>query len=81
MPYATITSKGQVTIPKEIRDYLKLDTGTKVDFVITETGEVKVIPLVTNVKTLSGMLERTKKKAVTLEDMDEAIRKGASDWT
>ncbi|EAZ91208.1 AbrB/MazE/SpoVT family DNA-binding domain-containing protein, partial [Crocosphaera chwakensis] len=49
MPCATITSKGQVTIPKEIRDYLKLDTGTKVDFVITETGEVKVIPLVTNV--------------------------------
>ncbi len=75
MPCATITSKGQVTIPKEIRDYLKLDTGTKMDFVITETGEVKVIPLVTNVKTLSGMLERTAKKPVTLEEMDEAIRK------
>lgn len=81
MPCATITSKGQVTIPKEIRDYLKLDTGTKVDFVITETGEVKVIPLVSNVKTLSGMLEQTEKKAATLEEMDKAIRKGASDWT
>lgn len=81
MPCATITSKGQVTIPKEIRDYLKLDTGTKVDFVITETGEVKVIPLVTNVKTLSGMLKRAAKKAATLEEMDEAVRKGASDWT
>lgn len=53
----------------------------KVDFVITETGEVKVIPLVSNVKTLSGMLEQTEKKAATLEEMDKAIRKGASDWT
>jgi AbrB family looped-hinge helix DNA binding protein len=34
MTSATITTKGQVTIPKEIRDYLNLDTGSKVDFVI-----------------------------------------------
>lgn len=81
MVSATITSKGQVTIPKEIRDYLKLETGTKVDFVITESGEVKVIPLVVNAQTLSGILKRTDKKIVTLEEMDKAIRKGASDWT
>ena len=81
MVSATITSKGQVTIPKEIRDYLKLETGTKVDFVITESGEVKVIPLVVNAQTLSGILKRTAKKIVTLEEMDKAIRKGASDWT
>ncbi|MDJ0579318.1 AbrB/MazE/SpoVT family DNA-binding domain-containing protein [Crocosphaera sp.] len=81
MASATITSKGQVTIPKEIRDYLKLETGTKVDFVITESGEVKVIPLVVNAQTLSGILKRTEKKIVTLEEMEKAIRKGASDWT
>lgn len=44
MASATITTKGQVTIPKEIRDYLNLDTGSKVDFVIDENGIVKLIP-------------------------------------
>jgi AbrB family looped-hinge helix DNA binding protein len=38
MANATITTKGQVTILKEIRDYLNLDTGSKVDFVIDENG-------------------------------------------
>ncbi len=81
MANATITSKGQVTIPKEIRDYLKLETGSKVDFVIDENGEVKVIPLNFPVEALSGMLHRQGMKAATLEEMEAAIREGASDWT
>ena len=58
MTSATITSKGQVTIPKEIRDYLKLETGTKVDFVIDENGQVKMIPLNVDVSKLSAILHR-----------------------
>ncbi|GBF81818.1 AbrB/MazE/SpoVT family DNA-binding domain-containing protein [Aphanothece sacrum] len=81
MASAIITPKGQVTIPQEIIEHLKLDTGTKVDFVILENGEVKIIPLNTPVKTLSGILERQEKKAITLEDMEKAISKGANDWT
>ncbi|MGK7875331.1 MAG: AbrB/MazE/SpoVT family DNA-binding domain-containing protein [Xenococcaceae cyanobacterium] len=81
MASATITSKGQVTIPKEIRDYLKLETGSKVDFVIDENGEVKVIPLNVPVEALSGMLHRQSMKAATLEEMEAAIWEGASDWT
>jgi AbrB family looped-hinge helix DNA binding protein len=45
MSIATVTTKGQVTIPKEIRDYLKLETGSKVEFVIDESGNVKIVPL------------------------------------
>ena len=45
MVQARLTGKGQVTIPKAIRDYLHLDTGSKIDFAIYENGEVKVIPL------------------------------------
>lgn len=81
MASATITTKGQVTIPKEIRDYLNLDTGSKVDFVIDENGTVKLIPLNVSIKSLSGCLHRPKMKSATLEEMEAAIQAGASDWT
>lgn len=81
MTSATVTSKGQVTIPKESRDYLKLDAGSKVDFVIDSDGRVKVIPLNVLAKALSGILHRLGAKAATIEEMEEAIAEGASDWT
>ncbi|MBD2597238.1 AbrB/MazE/SpoVT family DNA-binding domain-containing protein [Nostoc spongiaeforme FACHB-130] len=74
-----ITTTGQVTIPKEIRDYLNLDAGSKVDFVIDENGTVKLIPLNVPVQTLSGILHRPGTKSVTLEEMETAIQEGASD--
>ena len=80
MKSATITSKGQVTIPKEIRDYLQLEIGSKIDFVIDDRGTVKVIPLTVPVTALSGMLHRPD-NAVTIEDMELAISDNASDWT
>ncbi|MBE9050255.1 AbrB/MazE/SpoVT family DNA-binding domain-containing protein [Nostocales cyanobacterium LEGE 11386] len=81
MASVTITPKGQVTIPKEIRDYLHLDTGSKVDFVIDENGTVKLIPLTVPIHSLSGILHRPGMKSVTLEEMETAIREGASDWS
>ncbi|KJH71485.1 AbrB/MazE/SpoVT family DNA-binding domain-containing protein [Aliterella atlantica] len=77
---ATITSKGQVTIPKEIRDYLKLDTGSKVEFVIDENGDVKVIALRFPISALSGILHRQGMKAASIEEMEEAIAEAAHDW-
>jgi AbrB family looped-hinge helix DNA binding protein len=81
MVNATITTKGQVTIPKEIRDYLNLDTGSKVDFVIDENGIVKLIPLNIPIQKLSGILHRKGMKATTLEEMEQIISEAASDWT
>lgn len=81
MANATITTKGQVTIPKEIRDYLNLDTGSKVDFVIDENGIVKLIPLNIPIQKLSGILHRQGMKATTLEEMEQIINEAASDWT
>ncbi|MEA5512987.1 AbrB/MazE/SpoVT family DNA-binding domain-containing protein [Nodularia sp. UHCC 0506] len=78
MADATITTKGQVTIPKEIRDYLNLDAGSKVDFVIDENGIVKLIPLNVPIQSLSGILYRPGMKSASLEEMETAIRKGAS---
>jgi AbrB family looped-hinge helix DNA binding protein len=79
MAITTITTKGQVTIPKEIRDYLNLDTGSKVDFVIDENGIVTLIPLSVPVQSLSGILHRPGMKTATLEEMETAIQEGSSD--
>jgi AbrB family looped-hinge helix DNA binding protein len=41
---ATVTSKGQVTIPKRIRDALDIDAGTEVEFVLEDDGTISVRP-------------------------------------
>lgn len=74
---ATITSKGQLTIPKEIRETLNLHTGDKVEFYVDENGHVEIVPITASVKALKNILPPPKKSA-TLEEMEEAIRKGAS---
>ena len=81
MSIATVTTKGQITIPKEIRDYLKLETGSKVEFVIDESGNVKIVPLNVPVEALSGVLHRPGMKTATIEEMEAAIAEGARDWT
>ena len=81
MVQARLTAKGQVTIPKQIRDYLHLDTGSKIDFVIDENGYVKVIPLNISAESLSGILHREGMPTASLEDMEKAIAKAAHDWT
>jgi AbrB family looped-hinge helix DNA binding protein len=81
MSIATVTTKGQITIPKEIRDYLKLETGSKVEFVIDESGNVKIVPLNVPLKELSGVLHRPGMKTATIEEMEAAIAEGARDWT
>ncbi|WP_460202697.1 AbrB/MazE/SpoVT family DNA-binding domain-containing protein [Scytonema sp. NUACC21] len=81
MSIATVTIKGQVTIPKEIRDYLKIETGSKIEFVVDENGDVKIVPLNVPVEALSGVLHRPGMKAATIEEMEAAIAEGARDWT
>jgi AbrB family looped-hinge helix DNA binding protein len=90
MSIATVTTKGQVTIPKEIRDYLKLETGSKVEFVIDENGNVKIVPLNVPIEAFSGVLHRPGMKTATIEEMESAIcasqqrfaiAEGARDWT
>jgi AbrB family looped-hinge helix DNA binding protein len=42
MPSATLTSKGQITLPKRVRDHLRVRTGDAIDFVIGADGEIRV---------------------------------------
>lgn len=73
---ATITSKGQVTIPQEVRDGLRLRSGQKVRFAIEDERRAVMTPVAPRLADLAGILGRPKQTA-TLEDMDEAIRSAA----
>jgi len=74
MVMATLTSKGQTTIPMEIRVYLKIHAGDKLQFFIERDGKVSIAPLTSDVSELKGLLSKPKKK-VSIEDMNKAIMK------
>ena len=72
----TLTSKGQITLPKNIREKLNLQIGDKLEFLIQDDGTAKMIPLTSSVKQLKGIVAKPQ-KAVSLEDMEKAILNGA----
>jgi antitoxin PrlF len=74
---ATITSKGQVTLPKSIRAHLRLHAGDKLDFFIKKDKHIEVVPLKESPVNLKGMLPKPK-HPVTIEEMNQAIAIGAS---
>ena len=77
MPTATVTSKGQITLPKKVRDHLRVQAGDAVDFVIGADGDVRVRPGHTHVSTLRGLLHRRGRRPVSVERMNDVIRKAA----
>ena len=75
MPSATLTSKGQLTLPKMVRERLKVQAGDVVDFIVGDDGEIRVRAGTHDVRDLRGLLHRPNRKAVSLEAMDAAIRR------
>lgn len=73
MPRATVTSKGQITIPKAVRDRLHLSAGDTVDFVLEAPDRVILRPLAGSVRELAGMLRRPGARPVSVREMDETI--------
>ncbi len=77
-----LTSKGQVTVPKAIRDHLRLKGGDRVEFVLRDDGIVEMVPVTSSLKRLRGFLPKPE-RALTVEEMNEAIAQAASgdiDW-
>jgi AbrB family looped-hinge helix DNA binding protein len=74
MAMARITSKGQVVIPKAVREKLRLKTGDSVDFIIQEGGEIVVRPADHHVRELRGVLYRKGQSPVSLEEMKHITR-------
>jgi len=78
MTSATITTKGQITIPAEVRNALSVGKGDRVDFVQIENGQFLFMALNRSVTELKGMFGKPDKIA-SIEDMNRAIAaRGAS---
>ncbi|MBI1731698.1 MAG: type II toxin-antitoxin system PrlF family antitoxin [Gammaproteobacteria bacterium] len=77
MMTATLTSKGQVTVPKKIREILKLRPGDRLDFLVETDGTVRIAPVTASVKDLKGIVPKPS-KSLSLEEMDRAIAAGAA---
>ncbi|GAB4210402.1 MAG: hypothetical protein Fur006_70840 [Coleofasciculaceae cyanobacterium] len=76
MASAIITTEGQTTIPKEIRELLGLQSGDRIDFIVEADGRVYLQPVKVDrvdVETLKGILHKPDRKPISVEQMDEAI--------
>lgn len=78
MAEATLTSKGQVTIPKVVRDALGLKEGDRVDFVETDQG-VLLVAATRDLKTLRGLFKGRRKRPATLAEIKAAVGEMGSD--
>jgi antitoxin PrlF len=76
MATATLTSKGQVTIPSEVRVSLGLSAGDRLDFVRMDDGNYAIVPASQSIRTLKGVVPRPP-RPVSLEEMAAAITAGA----
>ena len=75
--HATITSKGQITLPKPIRDKLHLKPGDKIEFVLDDDDGLRVTPVTVSITQLKGMVPAPT-SPLSLEEMDAAIAKAAA---
>jgi antitoxin PrlF len=76
---ATLTSKGQITLPKEIRDRLGLDAGSMLDFQITEDNTITARPVQPDARRIRGLLKSPHATPPTIEQMDQAVSRHLRD--
>jgi antitoxin PrlF len=78
MSTATVTSKGQITIPADVRQALQVKSGDRIEFVQIEPGRFEVVAATLPVTELKGLFGRPS-KAVPIIEMNKAIAvRGAS---
>lgn len=79
MPIATMTSKGQITMPKQVRDDLRLEPGSKVMFVKLPNGQYNLVPKTGKLSDLFGSLHYDGMPTLTIDEMNEAIAEAAAE--
>jgi antitoxin PrlF len=78
MASATITSKGQITLPVRVREALGLDTGDRIEFVEIEKGKFAIVPATRSVRELKGIFQDRRRKPISIEEMNAAIARRAA---
>jgi antitoxin PrlF len=76
---ATVTSKGQITIPVQVRSELGISAGDKVEFVQLGKGQFAIVPATRSIKELNGVFRGRRRKPVSIEEMDAAIARRAAE--
>ena len=80
MSAATVTSKGQITIPADVRRALRVNSGDRIEFVEVEPGRFEIIAATGSVRALKGMFGRSE-RVVSIDEMNEAIASAGSSST
>lgn len=73
-----MTSKGQITVPKDVRLKLGLKPGDRVRFLVEADGRVRLLPAKRDIGDLVGILPKPK-RALSIEEMDEAIARAVAE--
>ena len=71
--FATMTSKGQITLPKEIRDRLGLDAGSMLDFQVLSDNTITARPIKSDARRIRGLLKSPHAAPLTVAQMDEGV--------
>lgn len=79
MASATVTSKGQITIPAAVRNELGLSTGSKVEFVEIAQGQFAIVAATRSVRELNGLFKGRRQKPLSISEMNAVIRRRATD--
>ncbi|MHB1194405.1 MAG: AbrB/MazE/SpoVT family DNA-binding domain-containing protein [Longimicrobiales bacterium] len=74
MPHSTLSTKGQLVVPKEVRDFLQVGPGDRIDFVVHDDGQVTIRPAVLDIQELRGLLHARGRPCVSVEDMKRAVK-------
>ncbi len=74
---ATLSSKNQVTIPKQVREHLNLKPGDRFKFFLQPDGVVVILPKI-RTASLKGSLPK-RKRPISIEEMNSAIQVGATE--
>ena len=74
MSLSIVTTKGQVTIPKDIRESMAIGAGDKIEFIINAQNDVVIKPITKKAIDVFGQLSQYKKdKPLSIEEMNEEI--------
>lgn len=71
--FATVSEKGQVTLPKKLRDLMGIQPGARLNFQLAEDGTLRVQLQARGANSLFGLLARPGQQALALEQLDQAI--------